>query len=324
MKFHTFFLAATLGMLAVAAPWSAAADTWPARPITVVVGQPPGGALDSMARMYAEHLGRELKQAVVVDNRPGAGGNVGQSFVAKAPRDGYTLSITGTGQFDANPSLYKNAGFDPIKDFAPVTMIGTGAYLMVAHAGFPPNSVRELIDYAKAKPGQIFYASAGNGTINHLLPEMFKRQTGTDMTHVPYKGAAAAVADVAAGRAQWSLQSLSSAQPFITSGHLKVLAVLAEKREKVLPQVLTIAETVPGFSTTVWYGVFAPQGTPPAIMSQLTKASARVIADAEFQQKLARIGVEAKSIERDEFSRIVRTGVDTWAKIIRETGITVD
>lgn len=320
---HCFHIACLLA-LSVPAAHSAAADKYPARPITLVVPQAPGGGSDTMARIYAEYLGRELKQAVIVDNRPGAGGNIGTAYVAKAAPDGYTLLKTGSGPFDANPSLFKNAGFNPIRDFEPVALLGTAAYLLVANSNFPPNTVKEMIDYAKAKPGTVFYASAGNGTPNHLLGEVFKRRTGTDMTHVPYKGAAAAAKDVAAGLATWSLQSVPSAQAFISAGKLKVLATAGATREKAYPQVPTVAETVPGFSTTVWYGVFAPRGTPPEVVAKLHAASARVLANPEVQQKLAQNGVEAKSMDITAIRSLVRTGVNDWGNIIRETGITID
>jgi tripartite-type tricarboxylate transporter receptor subunit TctC len=228
-----------------------AQDAYPSRPVSVIVPQAPGGANDVIARIVTQRLSEVMGKQFVVENRAGAGGNIGTAAAAKARPDGYTLMLTTNSAMVINPWLYKNTGFDPVRNFEPVAPVAAGAYLLVAHPDFPANNVKELIAYAKAKP-RITIASAGNGTLNHLLGEMLQKAAGIEFTHVPYKGAAAAATDVASGQVPLSVQSVPSAISFINSGRLKALATANEKRIAALPNVPAIGETLSGFGSTPW------------------------------------------------------------------------
>jgi tripartite-type tricarboxylate transporter receptor subunit TctC len=303
---------------------TAAADAYPAKPVTLIVPQAPGGANDTIARIYAAKMSTLLGQPFIVDNRPGAGGNIGTVAAARARPDGYTLILNLSTTQVVNPALYAHAGFDPIKDFQPVTMLASAAYLLVANAGFAPSSVTALIAQAKAQPGQLAYASAGNGTLNHLLGEMLKARAGIDMVHVPYKGAAAAVTDVVGGRVPVSFQSAPSAMPFVKSGKLKVLGVANEKRMGSQPHIPTIGESLPGFGATPWYGVFAPAATPPEVVATLHAASAKALASPDVQAQLAQQGAEPIGMGPAPFAAALKNDVARWSAVVRETGSKID
>jgi len=315
--------ALALGVLAAAAP-AAAQDKYPSKAITIVVPQGPGGANDTIARIWGQKLSEAIKQPVIIDNRAGAGGNIGEAYAAKAPKDGYTLLLTLSSAHVTNPFLYKNPGFDPVKDFEPIGTVATAGYLLVANPDFPASNVKELIDLAKKKPGDIQYGSAGNGTLNHLLGEMLKTQAQIDIAHVPYKTAAAAVNDVMGGRVPISFQSVPSAISQVKSGKLKVLAVANEKRIPSMPNVPTIGETVPGYGATPWYGLFAPAGTPKEIVAIVQRENAKVLADKDLHDKLALQGVEPYTLNTEQFAALVKQELPRWQKIVKESGATVD
>jgi tripartite-type tricarboxylate transporter receptor subunit TctC len=313
------------GIVALLIAVPALAQTkYPSKPITVVVSQAPGGANDTIARIWGQKLSENIGQPVIIENRAGAGGNIGTVYAAKAPKDGYTLLLTLSSAHVTNPFLYKNAGFDPVKDFEPIAPVATAGYLLVAGADFPPNNVKELIELAKKKPGEISYGSAGNGTLNHLLGEMLKKQAGIDIQHVPYKGAAAAVNDVIGGRIPISFQSVPSAISQVKSGKLKVLAVANEKRIPSMPNVPTIGETVPGYGATPWYGLFAPAGTPKEIIVLLHQENTKVLNDKGVQEKLAQQGTEPFNQSTEEFAALIKAELPRWQKIVKESGATVD
>jgi tripartite-type tricarboxylate transporter receptor subunit TctC len=301
-----------------------AQDKYPSKPITVVVPQAPGGANDAIARIWGQKFSESIGQAVVIENKAGAGGNIGTVAAAKAPKDGYTLLLTLSSAHVTNPYLYKNAGFDPVKDFEPIAPVATAGYLLVAAPDFPANNVKELIELAKKKPGDISYGSAGNGTLNHLLGEMLKKQAGIDIQHVPYKGAAAALNDVMGGRVPISFQSVPSAISQVKSGKLKVLGVANEKRIAALPDVPAISETLPGYGATPWYGLFAPVGTPKDIIVQVQQQTAKVLADKGVQEKLALQGAEPYNLSTADFTALVKDELPRWQKIVKESGATVD
>jgi tripartite-type tricarboxylate transporter receptor subunit TctC len=301
-----------------------AQDKYPAKSITVIVPQAAGGGNDAIARVFGQKLSEGAGQPVVIDNRPGAGGNIGTAFAAKAPKDGHTLLITLSSAHVVNPALYKSTGFDPVKDFEPVTPIAVGTYLLVGSSQFPAKTVSELIQFAKAKPGAIQYASAGNGTLNHLLGEMLKAHSKIDIQHVPYKGAAGAVTDVSAGRIPISFQSMPSALPFLQSGKLRVIAVANEKRVKALPNVPAISETIPGYGATPWYGMFAPAGTSRAVIAQLHAATLKAVAANDLQEKLAVQGAEPWTTTPEQFAAIIKTELPKWAQIVKASGAQVD
>jgi tripartite-type tricarboxylate transporter receptor subunit TctC len=315
-------LFASLAATAGGAAW--AEDKYPAKPVTVIVPQAPGGANDAIARIVAQKLTEQTGQQFLVDNKPGAGGNIGTAAAAKSKPDGYTLLLTVNSAHVINPSLYKSAGFDPVKDFEPITPVANAGYVLVANNSFPPKNVAELIAAAKAKPGKIAIASAGNGTLNHLIGEMLGKAAGIDLLHVPYKGASAAVTDLVGGQVQVSVQSLPSSISFIKSGKLKVLGVVNEKRVAALPDVPTIGETIKGFGSTPWYGLLAPAGTPKAIVAQLQAEVAKALDTQDVKEKLAAVGCEPSKSTPEQFALLIKEDLPKWAKIVKDSGATVD
>ncbi|MDB5931600.1 MAG: tctC [Polaromonas sp.] len=327
MKKRNFFrhFAVLAGALSgLAALPAAAQDAYPSRPVTVIVPQAAGGANDAIARIVAQKLGEIMGQTFLVDNRPGAGGNVGTAQAAKAKPDGYTLLLTTNSAHVINPSIYKNTGFDPVKDFEPVGLVANAGYVLVANSAFPANSVAELIAQAKARPGQISYASAGNGTLNHLIGEMFKRAAGVDMLHVPYKGSAGAATDVAGGQIPVSVQSLPSSLPFLQSGKIKVLGVVNEKRLASMPNAPTIGETLPGFGSTPWYGLLAPAGTPREVIARLQSALEKTLASKDVADKLAVQGCDVMTASPTQFAALIQGDLPRWNKIVKDSGARID
>ena len=315
-------LALTLSLAATG--HALAEDKYPSKPVTVIVPQAAGGANDAIARVIAQKLTEQLGQSFIVDNRTGAGGNVGTVAAARAKPDGYTLMVTADSSMVINPSLYKSTGFDPIKDFEPVGNVATAGYVLVANPAFAAKNTAELIALAKQQPGKINIGSAGNGTLNHLIGEMLGKATGIDLVHIPYKGSSAAATDLVAGQVQVSVQSLPSSIAFIRSGKMKVLGVVNPKRLPALPDAPTIAETVKGFGTTPWYGVFAPVGTPKHIITQLNAAIAKALESKDAQERLAGVGCEPYKSTPEQFAQLVRDDLPRWAKIVKESGATID
>lgn len=317
-------------LLAPFAPWAlatapaAAQDAWPTRPVTLVVPQAAGGANDTVARAFAQRLAQQVGQPVVVDNRPGAGGNIGTAQVARAARDGYTLMLTAQSAQTINPALYRNPGFDPVKDFAPVMSVATAPYLLVAHPSFPAKDLRELIAFARPRPGRIDYASAGNGTLNHLLGVMLNQQAGLHLVHIPYRGAAAAATDVVAGQVPITFGSFPGLIPFVRSGQLKVLGVATERRSRLAPDLPTLAESLPGFHANSWYGLFAPAGTPRAAIDRIAAEGAKVMADPALVERLAGQGAEPAPSTPDQLAKLLADDLTAWARIVKASGATVD
>jgi tripartite-type tricarboxylate transporter receptor subunit TctC len=322
--FRAFGAFGAAALLCIAPLAATAQDKYPGKPVTVIVPQAPGGANDTIARIVAQKLTEATGQQFIVDNKPGAGGNIGTAQAAKARNDGYTLMLTVNSAHVINPALYKQTGFDPVKDFEPITPVATAGYVLVANNAFPPKNVAELIATAKAAPGKYTIASAGNGTLNHLIGEMLGKAAGIDLVHVPYKGASAAVTDLVGGQVQVSVQSLPSSIAFIKGGKLKVLGVVNEKRISALPDVPTIGETIKGFGSTPWYGLFAPAGTPKAIVAQLHEAVAKVLAMPDTKEKLAAVGCEPFGGTPEQFAATIKDDLLKWAKIVKDSGATVD
>jgi tripartite-type tricarboxylate transporter receptor subunit TctC len=311
--------------LALAATGTALAhEKYPSKPVTLIVPQAAGGANDAIARVIAQKLTEQTGQSFIVDNRAGAGGNVGTVAAARAKPDGYTLMLTADSSMVINPSLYKSTGFDPVKDFEPVGTVATAGYVLAANPAFPAKNVAELIAMAKQQPGKINIGSAGNGTLNHLIGEMLGKAADIDLVHIPYKGSAAAVTDLVAGQVQVSVQSLPSSIAFIRSGKVKVLGVVNPKRLPALPDAPTIGETVKGFGTTPWYGVFAPAGTPKAIVNQLNAEIAKALESKDAQERLAGVGCEPHKSTPEQFAQLVREDLPRWAKIVKASGATID
>ena len=299
-------------------------DKYPTKPVTLIVPQAAGGANDAIARVLAQKLTEQTGQSFIVDNRTGAGGNVGATAAAKAKADGYTLMLTADSVLVINPALYKNTGFDSLKDFEAVGTVGTAGYVLVATPAFAAKNVSELIAMAKQQPGKINIGSAGNGTLNHLIGEMLGKDAGIDLVHVPYKGAAAAVTDLVAGQVQVSVQSLPSSLSFIKTGKVKVLGVVNPKRIAALPDSPTIGETLKGFGTTPWYGLVAPAGTPKAIVAQLNAEIAKALESKEVQERLAGVGCEPYKTSPDQFTQLLKSDLTRWAGIVKASGASVD
>ncbi len=313
-----------VAMAAATSGTAFAQDKFPSKPVTIIVPQAAGGANDAIARILAQKLTEQLGQSFIVENRAGAGGNVGTVAAAKARPDGYTLMVTADSSMVINPSLYKSTGFDPVKDFEPVGTVATAGYVLVANNAFPAKNVGELVALAKQQPGKINIGSAGNGTLNHLIGEMLGKATGIELVHVPYKGAAAAVTDLVAGQVQVSVQSLPSSISFIRNGRIKVLGVVNPRRVPALPDAPSIGETVKGFGATPWYGVFAPAGTPKAIVAQLNAEIAKALESKDVQERLAGVGCEPFKSTPEQFATLVRDDLPRWAKIVKDSGATID
>lgn len=313
-----------LAAVAGASGSAIAQDKYPSKPVTIIVPQAPGGANDTIARIVAQKLTEQMGQQFIIDNKPGAGGNLGTAQAAKGNKEGYTLVLTVNSAHVINPSLYKSTGFDPVKDFDPISPVATAGYVLVANNSFAPKNVAELVAEAKKNPGKIAIASAGNGTLNHLIGEMLSKAAGIEMLHVPYKGASAAVTDLVGGQVQVSVQSLPSSISFIKSNKLKVLGTVNEKRVAALPDVPTIGETIKGFGSTPWYGLLAPAGTPKAIVAQLNAEIAKALDDPGVKEKLAQVGCEPFKSTPEQFAALIKDDLPKWAKIVKDSGATVD
>jgi len=301
-----------------------AQDSYPSKPVVIVVPQAAGGANDTVARAFAQRLGPAIGQSVVIENRTGAGGNVGTAHVARAPKDGYTLLLTAQSAQTINAALYRNPGFDPVTDFAPIMTVATAPYLLVANPAFPAKTLQELIALAKQRPGKIDYASAGNGTLNHLLGVMLNGAAGLHLVHIPYRGAAAAAADVVSGQVPITFGSFPGVMPFVKSGKLNVIGVATEKRTPLAPDVPTLAESLPSFSANSWYGLFAPAGTPKPIIDRVLSISTQVLAAPDLAERLAGQGAEVWAGNPDQLAKLVRDELVMWARIVKESGATVD
>jgi tripartite-type tricarboxylate transporter receptor subunit TctC len=312
-----------LGALFLAAVDATAADTYPAKPVKIVVPYTPGGGADILARTLAAALAPKIGQPVIVENHPGANTITGTEYVARSSSDGYTLLFVAA-SFAINPSFYK-LPYDSIKGFAPVGLIAMVPLLLVINPDLPVNSVKDLIAMAKAKPGQLTFASYGSGSPAHLAGELFKNMVGVDMLHVPYKGSAPALTDIVAGHVALSFSSMSPAVPLVKSGRLKAIAVSTAKRVPAMKEIPTIAESgVPGYEVIAWNGIAAPAGTPRDVVMKLNKAIVEIVATPEFRDKISVQGFEPESSSPEEFSELIQRDILKWAKVIKESGAKPD
>jgi tripartite-type tricarboxylate transporter receptor subunit TctC len=297
----------------------ALAEEWPSKPIRWVVPFPPGGGVDATARALGEKAGKVLGQPFIIDNRPGAGGNIGASLVAKAPADGYTLMITSIGMV-ANKSLYRKLDYDPAKDFAPVSLLVVVPNVLVTNSTQPNiKSVGDVIASAKAQPGKLTYASAGSGSSIHLAGAMFMSQAKIEMLHVPYKGSGPAVTDLIGGQVNYMFDSITSAKPHIDSGKLRALAVTTAKRSPALPDVPTVAESgLPGYEVSPWFAVFVPAGTPKSIINKLNSVLTDAMKDPDVQKTLQTIGAERVGSTPEALEAHLKTERSRWEKLIAE------
>jgi len=312
-------LAATLAILAPHA--ARAADAYPAKPVRFVVAFPPGGGTDIIARSIAQKLAERIAQQVVVDNRPGAGGNIGTDIVAKSAPDGYTMLMGSAGPLAINASLFGKMPFDPIKDLAPVTLAASTPNVLVVHPSLKAATVEELIALAKARPGEINFASSGHGTPAHLAGELFDSMAGVKMVHVPYKGAAPALADLLGGQVQLMFSTMPPALPHVKDGKLRALAVTSAKRSPAAPDLPTLDEiALPGFEANTWHGVVVPAGTPRAIIARLNREIVAILHLPDVVERFSSQGAEALGSTPEEFAAYIRSETLKWAKVVRDSG----
>ena len=308
-----------------ASPQVFAQGKFPQRPITLVVPTAPGGSTDFTARLIAEPLAKALGQPVVVDNKPGASGNIGNQFVARAKPDGYTLLLSYSGYHVGNPHLFKQAGWDPIKDFAPVAMMTRAPQVIAARPNLPANNLKELIAYAKANPGKLNYASSGNGSIQHIAGELFKQLTGTFITHIPYKGSGPAVQDLLGGQVDLFITTPAGVVSQVQGGRLKALAVTSKQRLGSLPNVPTAAESgLQGYELDSWFALYAPAGTPADIVQQLNTEVNRILATPEVRKKADESGTSVETMTPAQFAAFTQKELAYWGKVIQQAKITVE
>jgi tripartite-type tricarboxylate transporter receptor subunit TctC len=300
----------------------AQAQNYPLKPIKLVVPYPPGGGTDTIARPFAKLLATELGQSVIVDNRGGAGGNLGMELVARAPADGYTLLLALTPELAVNISLFDKLSYDPRRDFAPITLLAEGPYLLVVHPSLKVSTVAELIALAKAKPGEINYATSGNGSGGHMAAELFTSMAGIQMTHTPYKGGGQALNDVLSGHVQVLFAPPVSTTQHIKNGRLLALAFTGTKASASLPQVPTLSDAgVPGYDSSVWYGLLAPAGTPKDIVAKLNAAALKVLRHPDFHALLVSNGIDPIGSTPSELSLYITQEITKWSKVIKSAGI---
>ena len=315
---------AAFGALGTALAASALAQGYPAKPVKVVVPYPPGGPTDIVARVVSQKLSEQTGQPFLVENRAGAGGNIGAEAVARAPADGYTLLVATTAHA-INPSVFKTLGYRLQQDFAPVSQLTSGPLVIVAHPALPANNVKELIAFARAKPGELNFASSGNGQSTHLAAELFSTMAGVKMNHVPYKGSAPALTDVIGGQAAVMFDTMLSAMPQVKSGKLKALAVTSAQRSPAAPELPTVAESgLPGYEAIAWNGLLAPAGTPPEVIAKLNAEVKRALEAPEIKERFSAQGFSAAWNTPAAYGAFLQAELDKWAKVAKVSGAKVD
>lgn len=303
---------------------ASAQDSYPARPVRVVVGLAPGGGTDIQARLFAQKLSESMNRTFVVENRPGAGGTIAYALVAKSPPDGYTL-LGVTSGYTITPAIYAKLPYDPLKDFAPISLVAQAPFLLVVHPALPVKSVRDLLALARAKPGGLDSASAGLGSSTHMALEMFKALSGVKIAHIPYKGTGPALVDVMAGQVHMLFGNVLSTLGYVKAGRLRALAVTTVARSAVLPELPTITESgLPGYENSTWHGWLAPAGTPPAILSRLNAELVKSAKAPDLQEKLAADGGEGVGSTPEQFSRHLVTEIARWRKVVKEAGVVLE
>ena len=323
MKFKSIGVTALLTLAAAISHSYTYAQTFPTKPVRIVVPQTPGGASDALARIVGQKLSEKWGQAVVIENRAGAGGNIGMDVVAKAPADGYTLLMSYDGSHAINVSIYKQLPFDPEADFTAVATLANVPFVAAANAQLPVSNMKELAAYAGTHP--VSFGSAGNGSVNHLLGEMFSATSRSKMLHVPYKGAAPALTDLIAGQTQLVFTSLPSIAQHIRAGTVKGLGVTGSRRAQAFKDIPTIAESgYPGFVINPWFGLFAPKGTPPVIVRQINADIKKILEDKDTMDKFAVLGAEPYETTPQEFTAILHADIKKWAVVVKSSGATAD
>lgn len=320
------FLSALAAITTFSATPVHAADQWPSKPVRLIVPYTAGGSNDVVARVYGEKLAAYWGQPVIVENKPGAGGNLGAALVARSAADGYTMLITPNNLPTMNPFMYSKdkLGYEVNKDFEPISVMSKGPILLAVNANLPVTTVEELVAYAKANPGKLNYASAGVGTPHHLTAELFKAETGIEALHIPYKGAASAVADLVGGQVQLMFGIPNSLMPFVKTGQLKALAVTSKDAVASLPGIPTVASTYPGFSSELWIALSAPAGTPAAVVDKVRDSIARAAIDPQVKARLEAQGLESATGSTSELKATIQAESARWSKIITDNKITAD
>jgi tripartite-type tricarboxylate transporter receptor subunit TctC len=307
--------------VALAFSGAAAAQGWPEKPVRFIVGFTPGGPSDIIARALGQKLADLWGQQVVIENRPGAGGNIAAEIAAKSAPDGTTWLLGNNSILATNQSLYRKLGYDPVKDFAPVALVALQPNILVVNPGVPANSVKELIALARAKPGQLNYASSGSGAAAHLAGELFKAMTGVDMVHIPYKGAQPALTDVISGQAQLMFATSASVIPYIKAGRLRALAVTTARRSATVPELPTLSEAgVPGFEALTWHGVVVPSATPAPIIERLNRDIVKVLRLPDLRERLESLGAELATGTPRDFADYIAREIPKWEKVVKDSG----
>jgi tripartite-type tricarboxylate transporter receptor subunit TctC len=312
-------------LLGVAAAAAAQAQSYPSKPIRLIVPFTPGGSTDVIARVIAQKIGETMGVQVIVDNRPGAGGNIGVELTAKSPPDGYTLVMGHIGTMAVNPTLYKRLPYDPLRDFAPVALVALVPNLLAVHPALPVKNVKELIALARANPGKLNYGSSGADGTPYLACEYFKLAAKLDITHIPYKGAAPMAADLAGGQVEMTITGIPSLLPFVKAKRVRVLAVTTAQRIAFMPEVPTVAEAaLPGFEAVSWYGVLAPIATPKEIVARLNSEIVKAAASPDTAERLAAEGANPSAGTPEQFGSFIRSEIVRWGKVIKATGTIID
>jgi len=303
----------------------AAAQTYPVKPVRLVIPYPPGGGSDTIGRPLAQKMSEGLGQQIVVENRGGANGNIGMEVVARSAPDGYTLVFALTAQLAINPGLYRKISYDPVRDFAPISLLGSGGYLLVVHPSLPAKSVKELIALARARPGQIAYSSSGNGSGGHLAIELMNSMAGIRMLHVPYKGGGPALMDLIAGQVQVLFATQLASWPHVQSGRVRALAVSTAKRPESVPDLPTLSEAgLPGYDSGVWYGVLAPAGTSREIVSRLNAEVVRVLGQPDYRKLLVSNTIEPIGSSPEHLGQYIKSELVKWVKVIKSADVRID
>ncbi len=319
MKFKTL-----LGLLALGLSLSVSAQTWPARPLRLVVPFPAGGATDILARALSQELSKKLGQSIVVDNKPGAGGTIGALAGAQAAPDGYTLLLTTSSTHSIGPAINPRIPYNAESDFTPIVYVASSPQVILVPLSSPAKNLREFIDHARKNPGRLNYASSGNGTISNLSTENFKAQSGTFLVHIPYRGTGLSIADLISGKVDVLFDSIVSGMPHVRDGKLRALAVTSPKRSALVPELPAVSEVLPGFESVTWFGVFGPRGLPPEIVVRVNQAVNAALAEPELKERFARLGAETTGGTPQAFATVVRSESVKWKKVITERKITAD
>jgi len=308
------------GALMSVGVWGAP-EAYPTRPISMVIPFPPGGPTDVTGRVLAEKLGVLLNQVIVVENKPGASANIGAQYVANAKPDGYTLLFSTGGTHGINPFLYKNIGYDPVKDFEPIIWATISPNIIVVNPDLPVKTLKELIDYAKARPGELSSAAPGQGSTPHMAGELFKRSAGINIQHIPYKGSGPALTDVMAGHVPIMFDGIPSSLPLVKSGKLRALAVTSRSRSSAAPDIPTVAEIIPGFEASGWFALYAPAGTPQSVVMTLNKAANKVLELPEVKKRYSDLGADVVGGSPEKLRDQVKREMAKWSELIRTSGI---